>query len=577
LTRLFEGYNKQVNKSILISVDHALQLGGARYFERGEDYFQRGLVMQLTERNGDVSALVRGTRDYAVVIRQDNGISAYECSCPVGIRGDFCKHCVATALAWIKEQEPDSLPDPATNMSRRDSQTPDLHAWLLKQTKEKLAGMLLDAAEKDEHIHNRLVLSASIQANPNLTVYKKIMGQAIGRSKFIDYYHMPEYFHRVNNAVDHLDDLLDQGHDISVITLCEWTLTRVERAIERVDDSDGFMSVLLNRLQDIHRSACERARPDPVKLAKRLFNWELNGDWGTFDGAAAAYTDVLGDAGIKSYRELADREWEGIRPLKPGEDDPDRYGKRFRITRIMETLAALSDDLDALVKIKQKDLSSSYRFFDLAQTLLHEQQEDMALEWAEKGHQTFLADSDRRLLELLADLYHRFERHDEAMSIIWARFERRPCLATFQDLKNHADQNNSWPEWRQRAMASLRAASENRDRSELVAIHLWEGDIEAAWSEAQAGGCRSEIWLQLAQFREKTHPEDAVTIYQKQVGPILERTNNQAYKEAMGLVTRIGRILTTNNSEAAFRQYLDLLRSQYKRKRNFIKMLAAIG
>jgi len=332
---------------------------------------------------------------------------------------------------------------------------------------------------------------------------------------------------------------------------------------------------LLDRLQDIHRSACETARPDPVKLAKRLFNWELNGDWDTFDRAAATYADVLGEAGIKRYRELADREWEGIRPLKPGENDPDRYSKRFRITRIMETLATLSDDLDALVKIKQKDLSTSYRFFDLAQTLLHKQQEDRALEWAEKGQQIFLADSDQRLLVLLADLYHRSGRHEEAMSIIWARFEHRPCLATFQNLKNHADQNNSWPEWRQRAMVSLRAANENRDRSELVAIHLWEGDIEAAWSEAQAGGCRSEIWLQLAQLREKTHPEDAVAIYQKQVGPILERTNNQAYKEAMGLVTRIGKVLAASHSEAAFRQYLDLLRSQYKRKRNFIKMLAA--
>ena len=141
LTRLIESYNKQVNKSILISIDQALQLGGARYFERGEDYFQRGLVMQLTERNGDVSALVRGTRDYAVVMRLDYGIAAYECSCPVGIRGEFCKHCVATALAWIKEQEPNSLPDPATNTSRRDSQAPDLPAWLLKQTKKKLAAV----------------------------------------------------------------------------------------------------------------------------------------------------------------------------------------------------------------------------------------------------------------------------------------------------------------------------------------------------------------------------------------------------------------------------------------------------
>jgi len=564
-----------VKKSIPLSVDQAFQLGGAKYFERGEDYFQRGLVLQLIERNGNVSALVRGTRDYAVVLRLDDGIVSYECSCPVGIRGEFCKHCVATTLAWINEQEPDSLPGPLSKTNRPDSQPLDLHAWLMQQTKEKLAGMLLEAAEKDEHIHNRLMLSASIQANLNLAVYKKVISQAIGRSKFIDYYHMPDYFHRVNNAIDHLDDLLGQGHDISVITLCEWTLTRVERAIERVDDSDGFMSVLLNRLQEIHLSACESAMPDPVMLAKRLFNWELNGDWGTFDRAVATYADVLGDAGIKRYRELADREWESIRPLKPGEDDPDRYGKRFRITRIMETLATQSDDLDALVKIKQKDLSSSYQFYDLAQTLLREQQEDQALEWAEQGQQIFQADSDRRLLGLLANLYHRFGRHDEAMSIIWARFERNPGLATFQNLKNHADQNNSWPEWRQRALARLHTATENRDRSELVAIFIWEGDNEAAWGEAQAGGCRSDIWLQLAQMRETTHPQDAIAIYQKQVGPILERTNNQAYKEAMVLITRVGNISTGAHSEAAFRQYLEILRSQYKRKRNFIKMLAA--
>ena len=222
-----------MNKSTLISVDQALQLGGARYFERGEDYFQRGLVMQLIERKGNVSALVRGTRDYAVVIRLDDGIVAYECNCPVGIRGEFCKHCVATTLAWINEQAPDSLPGPLSKTSRPDRQAPDLHAWLIQQTKEKLADMLLEAAEKDEHIHNRLMLGASIQSKLNLAVYKKVIAQAIGRSKFIDYYHMPDYFHRVNNAIDHLDDLLDQGHDISVIALCEWTLTRVERAIER--------------------------------------------------------------------------------------------------------------------------------------------------------------------------------------------------------------------------------------------------------------------------------------------------------------------------------------------------------
>ncbi len=104
-------------------------------------------------------------------------------------------------------------------------------------------------------------------------------------------------------------------------------------------------------------------------------------------------------------------------------------------------------------------------------------------------------------------------------------------------------------------------------------IFLWEKDIEAAWCEAQAGGCSEGLWLQLAGLREKEHPRDAIAVYRKQIGPIVEQTNNEAYAEAAGLLRRVKKLMGRLGEQAAFQQYLNTVRTEYKRKRNFMKLL----
>jgi hypothetical protein len=59
---------------------------------------------------------------------------------------------------------------------------------------------------------------------------------------------------------------------------------------------------------------------------------------------------------------------------------------------------------------------------------------------------------------------------------------------------------------------------------------------ETAWREAQEGGCSNNLWTELAAKREKKHPEDALPIYQRQLEPVLDRKNNEAYKEALGFL-----------------------------------------
>jgi uncharacterized Zn finger protein len=55
----------------------------------------------LTSDNGSIEAHVLGTRRYDVKLWVERGRLEYSCTCPVGIDGAFCKHCVAVGLAWL--------------------------------------------------------------------------------------------------------------------------------------------------------------------------------------------------------------------------------------------------------------------------------------------------------------------------------------------------------------------------------------------------------------------------------------------------------------------------------------------
>ncbi|MFQ6005265.1 MAG: DUF6880 family protein [Woeseia sp.] len=575
-----------------LTISRIRRLAGSRYFSRGEGYLLGGRVVRLVEQNGQITATVAGTHDYRVRIWDACDGLDFSCDCPLGRRDEFCKHCVATALAWLGLQSGSAKSDGDNQIPRipadDDLTTDDVGTWLKSLDKSALTELLLDAAAENERLHNRLMLKATAAVSANPATCKKLIAKAIGRGRFIDYHEMPEYWRRIDTAIDGIEEFADLGYAKDAIELCEYALKRVEKAIEHVDDSDGYMGELLRRLQEIHLRACHAARPDAVVLAERLFRWELEGDWDTFSGAVQTYADVFGEAGLQRYRELAEAVWNTVQPLEPGDDDPDRYGQRFRITQIMESLAQLSGDVEELVAVKQQDLSSSYAFLEIAEAYRRARKEDKALAWAEKGLRTFGGKADSRLKDLLAEMYHERERHDDAMALVWPQFEGSPNIGNYQKLKRNADRNGTWAEWRQRALNHIREfldknssdipAAHRRfslwsDRSALVEIFLWENDPESAWEEASTGGCSDSLWLELANLRENDHPRDAIAVYQQLIVPIVNRTNNEAYAEAVALIRKIKSLMNSPAEQEEFRQYLTTLRTDFKRKRNLMKML----
>lgn len=559
------------------------RLAGDRSFERGEDYWLSGRVRSVTWDGGAVVARVVGTDDYRVELWLEDDELDYSCTCPVNDDGSFCKHCVAVSLKLLAEEH-----NPHAEAKQTAVTMDDVRTYLRGLAKDVLVNMIVQQAKDNDQLRDRLLMKTASHrdAGIELSAFRNALRNAVDTGGYIHYRKMYAYTQGIQMVVDSIEELLDEGHAVEVIDLTESALEMVEQAARSVDDSDGGMGEALSRLQDIHLSACGHARPDPEELAKRLFEWELENDYDIFSGAAQIYADVLGEKGLAAYRQLAEDEWAKVRPLSPGEKDDEEYGRRFRITYMMESLASQTGDIEAQVKVMSRDLSMAYDFLKIAKLYKSNGLSDKALEWAEKGISAFPIETDSRLREFLAEEYHCRKRHDEAMALIWAEFQESPTLSNYQKLKTHADQAKQWTAWRDKALSFLKDKLEgekqerksNRfwhyqpDASELVEIFLWERDAEKAWEEAKCHGCSDRLWLRLAAIREKTHPEDAIDIYKRRIEPAIEHGNG-SYEYAVELLGKVRELMLALGHEEEFADYLMHIRINWKRKRNLMKLL----
>ncbi len=308
-----------------------------------------------------------------------------------------------------------------------------------------------------------------------------------------------------------------------------------------------------------------------------------------FLDASARYADVLGDEGLATYGKLAEATWAGVPQLGPNDkEDEDHYGRRFRITHVMEHLARQRGGIDALVAVKSRDLSAAHDYLEIAEIFREAGQNGRALEWAERGLQAFPERTDSRLREFVAEEYHLVGRHDEAMELIWVDFVDAPYLEKFQKLKAHSDRVGQWPPWRERAFTHLRsliapkkeaarrqlsAWEDQGDGSRIVRILLWEAELESAWREARQSDCSEELWKELAQQREREHPEEALPIYQRQIQPALDGRNIDAYREALRWLHKVRELMVRMDKGSEFPAFLESVRSGNRAKRNFMKLI----
>jgi len=336
----------------------------------------------------------------------------------------------------------------ATAVSARE-----LRAYLGSLSGEELIDLVVEATRADERFAQRVTLSAATaepETATTIATYRAAMRAAVG-DEFVEWDEVWNYTSDLEATVDSIDALLAAGSAAAVVELTEEFIALVEDAMDRVHDDSDEMTMVLDRLSELHLAACRKAKPDRVALAERLLARELTGEWGVFDGAAHTYRTVLGKPGRARLRELAESEWEQVPERAPGEDRHDR--RAARLATIMEALTG--NDLDALVAVKSRDLSRPERFVQIAELYAEAGEHDTALAWAQNALDAFGDAPGSQLRAFLAAEYARRGRHDDAIAIACAEFQDSPSVGSYCALRERAQAGESWPEVRDRARGAV--------------------------------------------------------------------------------------------------------------------------
>ena len=159
----------------------------------------------------------------------------------------------------------------------------DVRAHLAGQSKDALVELLMSRAATDERLRDRLLLETAGRRSSgvDLATFRAAIDRAVIPDDYEDYRPAFTYANDIEQVIDRIQVLLDDGHAEAVVELAEHAIEAVEQALGWIDDSDGYLGGVLERLGDLHHAACAQAQPDPEELAERLFRRELRSDWET--------------------------------------------------------------------------------------------------------------------------------------------------------------------------------------------------------------------------------------------------------------------------------------------------------
>ena len=282
-------------------------------FERGVKYYEEDRIQKLEVEGGDITAIVRGSRDYDISIDIDDDTIRTVCSCPYDYAGD-CKHIVAVLLA-VEDRSSKSTSE--TTTSSDSSETVDVEALIDRTPDDELRTFLLDIIADDRDIRDRFVAFAGEEPGKTVYDYKQeidcLFEDAAGRGGMIEYdtridfsqYHDLAEMHRGRGNIGTATDIYR--------ALAE----TIRENMNRIDDSSGHYGRELNRAieeyaETITKQGYEHGKKRPH--VEYLFEEFIEADYGfvSEDYDEALRTICTTRADLEYWLELLDAHVSGV-------------------------------------------------------------------------------------------------------------------------------------------------------------------------------------------------------------------------------------------------------------------------
>ncbi len=553
---------KKINASTL------KMLSGEAAFKRGKAYYRDNTVESLIIAGASITADVQGSTIYHVQLKHTSTLFEGRCNCPASDNIDFCKHCVAVGLVYLEQVQ--------AQEKLKNSQRPDLLLnFLLTHDKVVLADILNKLIHDEPLLLDKWMLKAEVAAGQlSSKEFKKRITKAIPYNRHI--YRYPQvrnYFARIDLLVDQLTEFIPLFKPNEALTLIDYALARINKALETVDDSGGFRYYSLEHLHQMHIPALERTGWPSEKQADYLLNIFSKPQMELYPKIPGEYAHILGEPGMDYFIEQLQTQWDSLPPLTNMDNQKAFLDYPFIQKPLLEA-ARLKGDLDSEILLLAKTAVSSYELLNLSKLCLSHDRLDEAVNWFEQAKQKSRGDSNRSITEQELAILCYQKQYEQALTRLWKIFEASPQLETYRKLRDVAQLAQSGTDWYQCALNQLTSGTGNKPQTEIdtvAEIHLEEQQPEPALAWAQQHRLTPRLLLEVI-HTNKNRPQEILPLYIRLVEFNINRANNEHYRDAIKLMGEAEEAMEKAQLPT-WQEELKRLHNQYRAKRNFIKWL----
>lgn len=564
-----------------LSDGQLILLAGEAAFGRGVAYYQQGMVVDWHLSNTTVTATVEGSETYHVKLKLLKRGLEGSCDCPASEGIDFCKHCVAVALAYRSDRAEQQRLAQGNDSER-------IRGYLEQLDKTSLIDNLASLIDSDPYLHQRWLLRAdsALGTLDHKALKKRITAALPLKRELYRYSQVKAYFANAEPTIETLTEQLPSLSPEKSLTLIDYALSRLSRVLESIDDSGGFRFPIEQQLQELHVQTLKQLAWPVDKQAKYLYDIISSGQEDTYAAIPSAYNDVLGEDGLAAYNALLQAELDKLPPL-PANATWDTEYRYIRLTMPLMDHAKERRDIDAMLALYAKTASKPLDCLRAAQACVELGAWEHLPEWIERlrrlpkpQHQRFQI--ERQRLEIQLNLHQ--SKIEAAAKQLWALYQHTFCLDDYKWLCDIADAYQLEEDYRQQVTrwlkeqlitpkangASTKAYAHVRYANCLLEIYLNEDDLPQALMLCETYQVDPSLLYQVAR---KAPPQASLPLYRRLAESHIQVTQNSHYQQAVKLLKELKGRLTTDAQHEAFTQLLNDLAHDFKAKRNFIKYL----
>ena len=501
---------------------------GATIFKKGEQLLINKKVAVKSRNENSMTAKVSGQSVYRVKLEiADDKIVRASCTCPAISYQEFCKHCVAAALAFNQQDD---------QCFEVEDDEHKIRVHLLQKTPEQLVDQLMDFVLDDPVKYKRLLFQiesmSKIYASGDLN---KLLIKALPMRDVGEYDKVHDYF---QNAEEVLAVFFEHAVKLPVseyFALLDKASARLDKALQRVDDSAGHRFALVELLAEQSKATFAQLDWSDQKKAKWVIENVLIG----YEFNTTAYLEYLSTQELRvTFLKVCQSEIDKIEvPVALTERKRDWH--LYQLIQPLLEDAACKGDVHKQAKLLAKSASSLSDLIKISELYLNNDDEFSAQDWLIKAQKLPANDNEQRALQFQQiKVDSALGNKQQAWDMAWQCFTQQPNFQSYLQLELHIELTGNFDADYLSKVEQYLLKTGRKHSAVVLEFYLHHQRLDDAAKWAMSNDVDYNLLAKLSLRLIDEAPKQAIVFCQRSISDLVQVSNNQMNAKAISYLTK---------------------------------------